>query len=372
MARLSDLPFCICPMPWRSATARRACHRDPLPSRSVRVMLLVNPRSGVGRGQRFAAQLADDLRARGLSVNILTVGEEADRLLRHGALARADALVVAGGDGTLCRVAELAAAADRPVWHCPLGNENLFAREFGMTRDADQIADAVRAQRVRRIDRGLANGQTFTIMASVGFDAAIVHRLARVRVKAIGHRSYALPALAEIVHHRVPALTITVEGQPIVERQRGLAVIANSPLYGVDLNPAATAVVDDGLLDVAFLPASNVLSLGRWFVSCRLGRQGTRHDYLTARGREIRVEAFGRWAPVQIDGEAPGIDPETPVGQPPVHARTPLVATVEPGAIPVLEPVEPIRSKRAARLRPHDRHTPTPEYAGTAPVGVAD
>lgn len=314
-------------------------------------MLLVNPRSGTGLGHKVAAELADQLRARGLSVNILAVGAESERLLRHGALARADAFVVAGGDGTLCRAAEVAAAADRPIWHCPLGNENLFAREFGMTRDADQIADAVRAQRVRRIDRGVANGQTFTIMASVGFDAAIVHRLARVRVKAIGHRSYVLPALAEIVHHRVPALTITVDGRTIVERRRGLAVIANSPRYGVDLNPAEGALVDDGLLDVAFLPASHVVSLARWFVSCRLGRQATRRDYTTARGREIRVEAFGQWAPVQVDGEAPGVDPRTPPVETPRAARTPLIATVDPGAIPVLEPVDPVRTGRGARLR---------------------
>jgi len=329
-------------------------------------MLLVNPRSGVGRGQKVAAELAGALRHRGISVNILTVGEEAERLLRHGALARADAFIVAGGDGTLCRAADLAAAADRPIWHCPLGNENLFAREFGMTRDADQIAEAVRAQRIRRVDRGLANGQTFTIMASVGFDAAIVHRLARVRMKAIGHRSYALPALAEIVHHRAPRLTITVDGQPVVHARRGMAVVANSPLYGVDLNPAAHARVDDGLLDLAFLPASQILSLARWFVSCRLGRQATRRDYLTARGREIRIEAEGDWAPVQIDGEAPGVNPSTPRTEPPPPARTPLVATLEPGAIPVLEPLTPLPMRRRGRsgVRGH-------RHAGAEPVPVA-
>lgn len=316
-------------------------------SHPVRVLILANPKSGMGRGLETSQQLASDLRGRGLSVNVLQVGRQADELMHSGVLRPASALIVMGGDGTLHHAADLAVATGTPVFHYPMGNENLFAREFSMRRDHDQLEAAIRAQRTVRMDLGVANGKRFMLMAGVGIDASIIHRVARVRKKAIGHRSYVLPGISEVLRPCLPHLTIEVDGKTIVENVRGAAVIGNSRRYGVDLDPCRKAQIDDGLLDVCFYPAKGVFTMAAWMLDSRRGRHLHRRRLRYAQGSVIRVTS-PEPAPVQLDGEAPGIGPDRDDGLP--ESRTPLEVTIEPAAMSVLLPpgVErPTRSEPA-------------------------
>jgi len=56
-----------------------------------------------------------------------------------------------------------------------------------------QVSRAVRRGRVVALDAGRANGKLFLLMVGVGYDAAVVHELARVRKGPIGYANYVLP-----------------------------------------------------------------------------------------------------------------------------------------------------------------------------------
>src|SRR5690242_15473577 len=78
--------------------------RAPRPRRPV---LFMNPRSGGGKAEKF--HLADEARARGIEPVELHPGDDLVELV-HGALDRgADALAMAGGDGSQAIVASIAA-----------------------------------------------------------------------------------------------------------------------------------------------------------------------------------------------------------------------------------------------------------------------
>ncbi|MEM1331504.1 MAG: diacylglycerol kinase family protein [Planctomycetota bacterium] len=303
----------------------------------MRALLLTNPKAGTGRGVPEAIALSDALRADGMSVNVLQVGEAATRLLESPAMQRADALVVMGGDGTLHHAADLAIETGLPLYHYPMGNENLFAREFGHSRAHERVIRTIRARNVLRADAGMANGTSFVIMASVGIDAGIVHRVARGRKKAIGHRSYVLPGIAEVLRPTLPRLTIRVDGESLCKGLRGTAVIANSRRYGVDLDPARHAKVDDGLLDVVVYPAGSALAMARWLLLSRYGKHLNAKGLLYATGRDISIETTPEQSPVQVDGEAPGVSAgdKWPAGP---KARTPLRVELMPSVLPVLIP----------------------------------
>jgi len=299
------------------------------------VLVVYNPKSGRGRGLRVAASVADHLRERGLGVISASIRDQWRDLLDG-----ARVIVAAGGDGTVHAVASMLLDTGKPIYQCPLGTENLFAREFGMSRDPEAIGDAIERDRTRRVDVGMCNGRPFVIMCSVGCDANVIHRLDRVRNGAISHMSYAMPIVREVARPAVPRMQVSVDGRVVVNDARGQLVVANSRQYATRIDPARDARVDDGLLDVVFMPHSTVLGAvihgARSRMRIRDGRGVVRE-----RGVEIRVESVGGEAVYQFDGEASG----KPAGEfngslasgLAARERLPLEISVRAGALTILD-----------------------------------
>ena len=76
-------------------------------------VLLFNPRSGGGKAERFA--LADEARARGIEPIELKQGDDLETLVRGAVERGADALAMAGGDGSQAIVAAIAAERGLPT-----------------------------------------------------------------------------------------------------------------------------------------------------------------------------------------------------------------------------------------------------------------
>jgi diacylglycerol kinase (ATP) len=277
--------------------------------------LVYNRASGMGRGAATAPPVADSLRTRGHEVRTIEVGRglhTPDALA--AALQGVQAVVVVGGDGTVHHTAEAAIAADAPVYHFPTGNENLFAREFGMDRDPATLLRALDRMHVVRMDLGRVAGadapapagRLFLLMCSLGPDASVIHRLAKVRSKAVGHRMYLGPLLAELARPSFPRLTIRIDGRAVVEDRCGIAVVANCRQYALRIDPAHRACLTDGLLDVVFFPCASRTRMLVWTLASRLRRHERHSDlvYRTSRTIEIDCTSHGGDALYQVDGEA--------------------------------------------------------------------
>lgn len=280
---------------------------------AMQVVIAYNPVSGRGRAEAAAGQLAAELSRADIVVRrVASRQAEAAEWLRPE-LAGADALVVVGGDGAVRAVAPEAARAGVPIWQVPMGTENLFARHFRMGADASVLTRALHARRVRDIDLGIAtfdggSGEAdpahFAIMASVGFDADVVHALARSRTGAITHASYVPIMLACLRSWRPAELAWEIDG----EREwlgHGIVVVGNLPEYGVRLNPTPDARCDDGLLDAVFLPAESPLEAIAWMPLLRARLHDCHPEVRFRRGARMRIDA-ARAARVQVDGDAVG------------------------------------------------------------------
>jgi len=165
------------------------------------------------------------------------------------------------------------------------------------------VVEAIARRDAVRLDIGRCNGEAFVIMAGVGFDADVVHRLAAVRGATITHRSYIGPIMKQVVSSRAFRLTIEVDGEPLVEACRGSLVVANLRQYGMRLDPAPRADGTDGLLDVVFMPHKGCALLAWWALLARIRMLRSSAMVRSARGTSIVVtsdEPFN----VQLDGEA--------------------------------------------------------------------
>jgi diacylglycerol kinase family enzyme len=131
--------------------------------------LLVNPRSG---GGQQPDELCAAAAARGIDAHVLRPGEDAAVLARG---AQADALGVAGGDGSLAAVAGAALERGLPFVCVPFGTRNHFARDLGLDRSDPVGALAGFAGEERRVDVGRAGDRLFLNNVSVGAYALLVH-----------------------------------------------------------------------------------------------------------------------------------------------------------------------------------------------------
>jgi diacylglycerol kinase (ATP) len=277
----------------------------------VRVIVAHNPRSGRGRAARIAASAAAALQADGHEVDPVEIGPGVERAGLVARFRAAEAVFAAGGDGTIHHLAPLLMETGTPVYHLPAGNENLFARDFGMSASPEAVRRAAALGRHTRIDTAeyALNGTRgmFLLMAGFGPDAWVIHRLAAARTRAIGHRAYIVPVLQELMSPNLPRLTVHADGEEIVRDGRGMLIIANSRQYGMRVDLAHRASLTDGLLDLVFLPCASRAGALRWTVRARLRRHETARGAIYRQAREIRVESPIP-VPFQLDGECPGGD----------------------------------------------------------------
>jgi diacylglycerol kinase family enzyme len=256
---------------------------------AVNGFLIVNPRSG--RGGPSVDELTDEAERRGIEVHVLGERDDPAELARG---APQGALGVAGGDGSLAAVAEVAVERDLPFVCIPFGTRNHFARDVGLERNDPLAALLAFRGSERRIDVGRADDRLFLNNVSLGVYARLVHRRERHRRR---RQAFArMRAWAAVLVHREP-LGIAIDGDGVEAR---VVLVANNA-YALDLPSLGERErLDEGKLHL-YVPGDE--------------RSGERFVVDAAAGR---LEAA-------VDGE-------------PDALRTPIEFRIEPCALRVLIP----------------------------------
>jgi diacylglycerol kinase family enzyme len=156
----------------RSRAIKVSLARRVSPARPV---LFVNPASGGGRAVR--AGLVARARERGIEVVVPAPGQRLADLVEAAVAGGADALGMAGGDGSLAVVAAAARAHDLPFVCVPAGTRNHFALDLGLDRrDPLRALDAFTDGVERRVDVAEVNGRMFLNNVSLGLYGEAVQR----------------------------------------------------------------------------------------------------------------------------------------------------------------------------------------------------
>ena len=130
---------------------------------------------------------------------------------------------MAGGDGSLAAVADVALERDVPFVCVPFGTRNHFARDLGLDRNDPLGALRAFGGPERRIDVGRADRRLFLNNVSLGVYARLVHRREHHRRR---RQVFAgLRALGRSLRRR-PGVWAKVDGEPV--RARVLLVANNA------------------------------------------------------------------------------------------------------------------------------------------------
>jgi diacylglycerol kinase family enzyme len=283
-----------------------------------RPWLLVNPRSGGGKAARFG--LADAARARGVEVHELVAGDDPAALARGAVAAGADAVGVAGGDGSLGLVAGVAVAADVPFVCVPAGTRNHFAGDLGLDRADPLAALEAFAGTERRIDVGVVGDRVFVNNVSLGAYADLV---ADPRYRA-GKLATAHAVLPASLRGERALLQVDLRDADGREHPDVLVLLVASNRY--ELNGVRERL-DDGVLQVSALRARTGAALA-----------GLVARALARGGRTPRGTGWAQWTTTALRVDAP--DPEVLAGIDGEAATlaSPLQFRVLPLALRVLVP----------------------------------
>jgi diacylglycerol kinase family enzyme len=190
-----------------------------------RDVLFVNPRSGGGKAAR--SSLAGRARERGIDVIELRPGDDLAELARAAAEEGADALGVAGGDGSLAVVAAVALEHALPFVCVPAGTRNHFALDVGLDRQdlvgsLDAFSDGIE----RRVDVAEVNGRLFLNNVSLGIYGDAVreptYRDAKARTL--------LETAVRVLGPSAPAVDLElVDDRGWIHRDPQVALVSNNP-----------------------------------------------------------------------------------------------------------------------------------------------
>lgn len=251
--------------------------------------------------------LAERLERRGFATH---AAEQLDEILatvsRFEAEDSLQAVVCAGGDGTAGLLVNRLPAGF-PLAVLPLGTENLLAKYLGISPDPDQVAQMIDDGRVVTMDVGRANGRYFLIMASCGFDAAVVRRMHGQRRGNIGHLSYLRPLWETITSYRYPALRVVIDGKPLPVHP-SWAFVFNAPRYAMNLAIAPEASGFDATLDVCTFEKGSFWNGLMYIFTIWLKQQRRWRDATHDRCKSVRIES-DHDVPYQLDGDPGGVLP---------------------------------------------------------------
>ena len=294
------------------------------------IALVANPISGSGRSLQACNELQAILVEAGHSVTLVHSSLEPVRSWLDPVLQESDLVLAAGGDGTVRMVAESACRTDTPLHQVPMGTGNLFARTLGMRADHDAIINAIDAWRVERLDAFDVGGTHGQLMASCGFDAAVVSDLTAHRHGPISHWTFLPIMLRQLVRWRPVRTRVVADEQLLSEDHTGLCFVCNSLAYlRSSFDPGSDTSMQDGLLDVVLLPTRSRFGVLRWILKAMKGRhlEDARAIHVQARSIAMSFESPVLW---ELDGDSPP-------GEASIER---LHVQITPKSLPVLMPVD--------------------------------
>lgn len=259
------------------------------------LVLVVNPASGSGTGERVLGQVREALPA----AVIVELSKDDDvSSVMQGAAAGAEVLGVAGGDGTVATAAKVALQAGKPLAVFPAGTFNHFAKEIGCPTPEDTIR-ALRDGTMEMVDVVRLGDNTIILnTASIGAYPQFVTIRERYEGR-IGKPLAAAYALMKTLRNE-RTVKIRYDGKTV---ETALFFIGNSLYVPHGFAPQLRPQVDDGLLDVRMLEAGRPWSTVRTLASVARGRLDYSPLY-----HELHVPAFSfdvvdGPTPVAFDGE---------------------------------------------------------------------
>ncbi len=222
-----------------------------------------------------------------------------DAAAGHGQPGGYDTVVAAGGDGTINEVIRGLDGSQMLLGIIPLGTANVLAREIGLVKDPDVVAEVIARAEPAEVCLGEVNGTPFAIMAGCGFDAHVCAEINLTLKKWTGKFAYVWQSLKEMTRAPDASYRVTVDQEQFTAAS---VIVANGRHYAGKFFSAPDARIDDPVLYAVLFERPGRWSRFRYVLATLSGRHTKLDDVRIVGGSQIQIEGAAS-EPVQIDGD---------------------------------------------------------------------
>jgi diacylglycerol kinase (ATP) len=279
-------------------------------------LIIVNPISGRGNGERSYPVIESRLRELGLRFEMVrtTAPGEAIQLAKQASLQGFDVVVAVGGDGTANEVlnglmqAKQLGDGRAALGLIPVGRGNDFAFGAGIANGLEPAFQALMDGKRRKIDVGFVvggdypAGRYFGNGVGIGFDAVVGFEALKLK-RLHGFPSYIVAALKTMyLYFQAPTVKIEYDGQELLLPALMVSIM-NGKRMGGGFFMAPAGQLDDSLFDLCVarqVSRTGILKLIPRFM------KGTQIDHPAIHmkhARYVRVTALQGTLPAHADGE---------------------------------------------------------------------
>lgn len=303
---------------------------EPEKSAPRRAALVVNTRSRTGReaferAKKRLSKLGVEVEESFAVDDPGRISEVVTGLLRSGE--GYQMIVLGGGDGTVSSTVDHLVGSDVVLGLLPLGTANDFARTLEIPSDIEGACDAIANGKMVDVDLGLAGGNYYVNVASLGMGVGVTRALSPQLKRTAGALAYPVAAVRAFLKHEPfdARMTFPDGDHAPLELSRLLQVaVGNGRFYGGGMAVSPEAGMDDGTLDIYAIEMGrhrDLLGITRYMKSGDFINSSYVHRYRT---RRVRIETTPKQQ-VNIDGE--------------IVARTPEEFSVSENALRVMVPM---------------------------------
>lgn len=218
-----------------------------------KMMVIVNPISGIGRQKRIERVLKEnlDLDLFDYQIRYTEKIHHGKELAREAADMGFDVVVAVGGDGSVNDAIAGLHGSDTTLAIIPCGSGNGLARCMRLPLIPALAVRVINQYNESRIDT-ISLNEKFVVasIAGVGFDAHIARMMQAAKTRG-------LPAYLNFIMHEYPTYKardyrMVVDGKEIT-RNAWFSTFANSNQFGYNFAIAPMAKLDDGLIDITIM-----------------------------------------------------------------------------------------------------------------------
>jgi diacylglycerol kinase family enzyme len=271
-----------------------------------RIFVIVNARSGCGNDEALAQRVQGLFTAAGVEaeVHLAHGGAEIKARIAQAITRHADAIIAAGGDGTVSAVAGALAGGQIALGVLPLGTLNHFAKDLGLPLDLEAAVRQIATGRTMRVDVGEVNGHVFVNNSSLGLYPDIVHDREQQQ-KRFGRSKWIALFWATIAALRkYPFLDVGIflqGGRHL--RRTPFVFIGNNEYQMEGLALGERSSLNGGHLSLYAAQRPGRLRLLQLALRALIGRLKSSRDFDVMRATAIVVESHHHHLRVAIDGE---------------------------------------------------------------------
>jgi diacylglycerol kinase (ATP) len=276
-------------------------------------LLLINPKSGNGRGNKVSKLVKQELRALGIEFIDISADSAQQsqanlkRKLRENQ--KFEGLFLIGGDGTVNLAVQELVGSDLGLALIPAGTGNDFARTLNLRlKNPEELIKHYLSTQPSLVDVGRVGDKYFVDVLSTGFDSMVNERAnAMKRIK--GRAKYNIAILLVLSTFKPKNYRFSIDGFSF-ESKAMLIAVSNGTCYGGGMKVTPDAKIDDGLFDILILSPVSKLEFLKVFPKVFSGKHTTHPAVKISRGKNVEIDSN---AVAYADGER--------VGPLPVKAR---------------------------------------------------